>query len=63
MIIVHECNIWDKNGCVCHENVRYERKFDGCDVDHVKEYLLTEASNRLNLDMDKVETILAFTQK
>ena len=63
MIIVDECNIWDKYGTKCHETVRNRRYFDGCDVDQVKDYLLTEASVRLNLDITKVVAILAFTQK
>ena len=63
MIVVDECNVWDKNGCKCHENVRKTRYFYGCDIDQLKEYLLTEAANRLNLDITKIELLLAFKPK
>jgi len=60
MIIVYERNICDKLGAVHHESTRLTRTFDGCDLDQLKEYLLTEACNRLNLDIDKVIVLLAF---
>ena len=52
-----------KLGAKCHEHSRITRTFDGCDLDQLKDYLLTEACNRLNLGIDKVIVLLAFTQK
>jgi len=60
MITVYERNICDKQGAKCHEHSRITRTFDGCDLEQLKEYLLTEACVRLNLDIDKVVVLLAF---
>lgn len=66
MITVYEYNLWE--GAICHLNVRNTRIFDGCELSHIKEYLLVEGVNRLKLedkdvDSDKVEVFMAFLAK
>ena len=66
MIIVYEYNLWE--GAICHLNVRNTRTFDGCELSHIKEYLLEEGANRLKLegkevDRDRVDVLMAYLPK